>query len=95
MGAGGCAMRQCTPCEAPARAGTDTNAVTNPKVIVEVLSPSTEAWDRGGRFAHHRTLPSGQEYVLVSVQPQRVEVYRRGAGCDDVARAVTAADRSP
>jgi Uma2 family endonuclease len=55
----------------------DPIAATNPTVIVEVLSPSTEAHDRGAKFAHHRRLASLREYVLVAQDEPRVEVYRR------------------
>jgi Uma2 family endonuclease len=50
----------------------------NPNLVVEVLSHSTEAWDRGAKFAHFRSLASVREYVLVSQSEHRVEVYRRG-----------------
>jgi len=50
-----------------------------PCLIIEVLSESTEARDRGVKFAHYQTLESLQEYVLVSQSQQRVEVFRR---CD-------------
>jgi len=49
-----------------------------PKLIVEVLSESTEAFDRGDKFADYRQLESLQEYVLVSAKRQRVECFRRG-----------------
>jgi Uma2 family endonuclease len=58
----------------------DPNAIVNPVVLVEVLSPSSEAYDRGEKFAHYRRIPSLQEYVLVSYQTRRIEVYRRGEG---------------
>jgi len=48
-----------------------------PCLIVEVLSPSTEAYDRGGKFKLYRRLTSLQEYVLVSSETQSVEVFRR------------------
>lgn len=48
-----------------------------PKVVVEVLSPSTQAFDRGLKFAAYRTLDSLQEFVLVDPDARRVEVYRR------------------
>ena len=48
-----------------------------PCLIVEVLSPSTEAYDRGGKFKLYRQLDSLQEYVLVSSETQLVEVFRR------------------
>lgn len=56
----------------------DKNAVLNPIVLVEVLSKSTEAYDRGEKFAHYRRIPSLREYVLVSTETKRVEVFRRG-----------------
>lgn len=55
------------------------DTLTNPTMIAEVLSPSTEAYDRGEKFAHYRRLPSLQEYVLISQDKLRVEHYlRRG-----------------
>lgn len=48
-----------------------------PCLIVEVLSPSTEAYDRGGKFKLYRRLSSLQEYVLVSSETQSVEIFRR------------------
>lgn len=48
-----------------------------PKLIVEVLSDSTEAFDRGDKFADYQTLESLQEYVLINTRHQRVECFRR------------------
>ncbi len=50
--------------------------ITNPTLIVEVLSPSTEEEDRGHKWHHYQLVPSLEEYVLVSQTP-RVERYRR------------------
>lgn len=55
------------------------NAVTNPKVLVEVLSDSTEEYDRGEKFAHYQRIPSLAEYVLVSQHEPCIEVFRRTA----------------
>ncbi len=44
----------------------DRNTVGNPRVIIEVLSDSTEAYDRGKKFQHYRSCPSFLEYVLVA-----------------------------
>lgn len=55
----------------------DTQAMRSPCLIVEVLSPSTEADDRGYKFQYYQTLPSLQEYVLVSSRYQFVEIFRR------------------
>ncbi len=51
----------------------------NPTVLVEVLSPSTEAYDRGEKFRHYETIASLREYVLVSTATRRVEVFTRRA----------------
>lgn len=70
-------------CGEPVRDATDSNAIVNPKVIVEVLSAGTEAYDRGEKWAHFRTIDSLQAYVLVSQIPQRIEVFERvGPGRD-------------
>ena len=52
---------------------------TAPCVIVEVLSPSTQAFDRGLKFAAHRQITSLKEYLLVDPDTRVVELYRRGA----------------
>ncbi|PSO94670.1 MAG: hypothetical protein BRC48_10110 [Cyanobacteria bacterium QS_9_48_30] len=51
--------------------------VQYPCLIVEVLSPSTEAYDRGGKFAQYRKLESLQEYVLIQSENIGVECFRR------------------
>ena len=56
------------------------HTVSNPVVIMEVLSPSTEAIDRGRKFADYRKLPTLREYVMISQHEPRVEVYRLGLG---------------
>ncbi|CAN94031.1 hypothetical protein sce3871 [Sorangium cellulosum So ce56] len=55
----------------------DKDAALNPIVLVEVLSESSEAYDRGQKFAHYRRIPSLREYVLVSQHEQRIEVFHR------------------
>jgi Uma2 family endonuclease len=59
---------------------TALNAIQYPKLIIEVLSPGTEAFDRGDKFKEYRTLPSLEEYVLISSTQVNVEIYRRGEG---------------
>jgi Uma2 family endonuclease len=51
--------------------------ITNPRVVIEVLSPSTEAYDRGEKFEMYRRIESFEEYVLVAQDAPRVEVFRR------------------
>lgn len=55
----------------------DASALVNPLVLVEVLSDTTEAYDRGAKAAHYRRIPSLQAYVLVSQGEPLIEVYRR------------------
>lgn len=56
------------------------DTLLNPTLLVEVLSPSTEAYDRGRKSAGYRTLPSLQAYLLVSQDEPRVELFAREAG---------------
>ncbi len=63
-------------------ADDQADTLLNPTLIVEVLSKSTEAFDRGEKFAMYRRLASLQEYVLVSQNKAQVEVYRRQPGAD-------------
>ncbi|HAZ48369.1 MAG TPA: hypothetical protein DDW76_14575 [Cyanobacteria bacterium UBA11369] len=51
-----------------------------PKLIVEVVSPSTAASDRSDKFTHYRTIPTLQEYVLIESEKIAVERYCRGEG---------------
>lgn len=53
------------------------DTLLNPIVLVEVLSPSTERYDRGEKFTHYQHLTSLQEYLLVSQNEVRVDLYRR------------------
>jgi Uma2 family endonuclease len=55
----------------------DPEALVNPIVLVEVLSDTTEAYDRGAKAAHYRRIPSLQAYVLVSQSEPVTELYRR------------------
>ena len=54
-----------------------TDTVLNPQVIVEVLSESTEKYDREGKFSAYRTLPSFQEYLLIDQTQIHVEHYAK------------------
>ena len=72
------------------------DVITNPSVVVEVLSESTERWDRGGKFDGYKRVESLQEYLLVSQDAMRVEwftrredgswLYREAAGPEGVVR---------
>jgi Uma2 family endonuclease len=58
-------------------------SLLNPLLIVEVLSDTTEAYDRGAKFEHYRTLPSLREYVLVASNRRCVERFTREPDSDD------------
>ena len=51
---------------------------TAPTVVVEVLSPSTQSYDRGSKFTLYRSLPSVREYLLVDPETREVQLFRRG-----------------
>ena len=63
---------------------------TEPKLIAEVLSPSTAAYDRGLKFSHHRSIASLQEYMLIDLDTRSTDCYRKGA---DVGAAPVCAGR--
>jgi Uma2 family endonuclease len=52
--------------------------VKDATVIIEVLSPSTESYDRGRKFLHYQSLTSFREYVLITQNVMQAEVFRRG-----------------
>lgn len=53
------------------------DVLLNPLLIIEVLSPSTERYDRGDKLRYYQTIPSLREYVLVSQDRRRFQVYRK------------------
>jgi Uma2 family endonuclease len=64
-------------CGEPQFEDEQEDSLLNPTVIIEVLSPSTEQYDRGEKFRRYRTLASLQEYLLISPNHCHVEHYRR------------------
>jgi Uma2 family endonuclease len=64
-------------CEEPRFEDDIVDTLLNPTVIIEVLSPSTERYDRGEKFAHYRRLESLREYILIAQDIRRIEHYRR------------------
>jgi Uma2 family endonuclease len=58
---------------------TTDRYITYPCLIVEVLSESTEAYDRGNKFFRYRQNPQLQDYVLVSSQEVAIDIYRKGS----------------
>jgi Uma2 family endonuclease len=57
------------------RSDEDQNTLTNPQLIIEVLSDSTEGYDRGKKFRHYRSIPSLVDFVLVSQTERQVEHF--------------------
>lgn len=53
------------------------HTVTNPRVLVEVLSPSTADYDRGEKLSHYQQIPSVEEIMLISHETRRIDVWRR------------------
>ena len=64
-------------CGAPEFEDTEFDTLLNPTVLIEVLSPSTEAYDRGGKFALYRKIASLREYLLVAQDQPLIERYAR------------------
>ena len=67
-------------CETPRFTDERPRSLTNPILVVEVLSPSTADHDRGGKLAHYRRLASVRDVLLVEPNEQRIEHYRRLEG---------------
>lgn len=64
-------------CGKPLLADNSQDALLNPVVIVEVLSPSTETYDRGLKLQAYRTIASLQDYILIEQNEIRIEQYTR------------------
>ncbi len=82
-------------CGKPMLQGQPADNLTNPTLIVEVLSRSTAAYDRGLKFEDYKNIESLQTYVLVSQDRPRVEVFSRTASgqwpsevCEDLGASV-------
>jgi Uma2 family endonuclease len=67
-------------CDEPRFEDQELDTLLNPTLIIEVLSPSSEAYDRGKKFEHYQALSSLAEYVLVSQDEPRVEQFLRQDG---------------
>jgi Uma2 family endonuclease len=67
----------CVICEQPILEDEKRDSLLNPLLIVEVLSESSEAYDRGDKFRRYQAIPSFREYVLLSQTEPRIEVFTR------------------
>lgn len=61
---------------------THQDTLLNPTVLFEILSPTTEKYDRGIKFDHYRSIPALQEYVLIAQDQRRIEHYQRDDSAD-------------
>ncbi len=64
-------------CSKPELEENDKDVLLNPTVLVEVLSPTTEAYDRGDKFAHYRSIESLTDYLLISQTKMLIERFVR------------------
>lgn len=64
-------------CGEPEFEDDEFDTLLNPSVIIEVLSPSTEAYNRGAKFAHYRSIESLQTYVLIAQDAPHIELFER------------------
>ena len=67
-------------CGPTLRTPADPLAVTNPVLLVEITSPSTEDYDRGEKLRHYESLPSLREVLFVSHRAAHLTLHRRGDG---------------
>jgi Uma2 family endonuclease len=79
-------------CDQPVFHDGHRDVLTNPTLVVEVLSPSTEGYDRGGKFAIYRGLPSLRQYVLIAQDRCAVDLFTRQADGRWLLDAYTAPD---
>lgn len=66
-------------CDEPQFEYAEVDTLLNPPLIIEVLSPSTERYDRTGKFAIYRSIPSLREYLLIAQDEHRIDYSRRTA----------------
>jgi Uma2 family endonuclease len=80
-------------CGKPELEDEQFDTLLNPTLIIEVLSPNTEAYDRGKKFEHYRSVDSFSEYLLVSQDEPHVEQYLRQDGGHWLFTSVAGLDR--
>jgi len=64
-------------CDEPLLEDTRKDTLLNPQIVIEVLSPSTENYDRGNKFVHYQSIASLEEYILVAQDRPQVVQYTR------------------
>ncbi|HJZ50049.1 MAG TPA: Uma2 family endonuclease [Roseiflexaceae bacterium] len=73
---------------------TKRDTLINPTIVIEILSPSTERYDRGLKFQNYRSIASLQEYILIAQDQQRIECYARHADNEWLLTEAVGADTS-
>jgi Uma2 family endonuclease len=81
-------------CDQPRFADEQFDTLLNPVVLVEVLSPSTEAYDRGKKFEYYGTLPSLREYLLLATEYMHADLFTREPGGKWVVSSASRAEDS-
>ncbi len=81
-------------CDEPKYSDDQKDTLVNPTLLIEVLSPSTEAYDRGFKTEQYRKIESLREYALVSQSRPHIEVFRRQASGDWLMSESTGVDAS-
>jgi Uma2 family endonuclease len=82
-------------CGTPQFEDGQRDTLLNPRVLIEVLSPSTETYDRGKKFENFQAIPSLREFLLICQDRPRVEHYTRQEGADEwTLKAVASLDAS-
>lgn len=81
-------------CEPPQFADEKLDTLLNPQVVIEILSDSTEKYDRGKKFEHYRRIPSLREYVLISQDHAHVERFLLDENGHWVLSEVTGCDQT-
>lgn len=64
-------------CGSTERAADDAIAITNPMILIEVSSNSSEDYDRGEKLRHYQSIPSAQEILILSHREPRISLHRR------------------
>ena len=67
-------------CDEPQLQDEEFDTLLNPTVIIEILSKSSQSYDRGDKFSLYRSIPSFQEYILIHPDKIRIEQYNRQPG---------------
>jgi Uma2 family endonuclease len=70
------------------KSAKEPNAVTNPSIIVEVLSRSTESYDRGDKFFFYRQIPSLETYILIDQYEPKVEIFSKKQNMWEIDRII-------